>query len=190
MLVRSGISTAIIAPLHSKHILFGEALTPDIKTYLIHLHLWEEFLKDEHLESSGNLSSWGERKIRENNFLYHPNSCGWHIERRKFNQMFICACKREGVLYLNSKIETINKNPDNKFSFKLKNKNDIVRDVTAEFIIDASGRAGLYTSRQGIRRLVFDKLCAFVCFLCPDIRDRDSFTSIESVSNGWFYTAQ
>ena len=64
----------------SKKLQFGESLTPDIKTLLIHLGIWNQFLNDKHLQSSGNLSSWGEKEIRENNFIFHPNTYGWHID--------------------------------------------------------------------------------------------------------------
>ena len=190
MLTRSGISVTLIGLPNSNNVLFGEALTPDIKTYLIHLGMWNNFLNDEHLQSPGNLSSWGERKIRENNFLYHPNTFGWHIDRPKFNQMCINAAKSEGALYLNSNIETVNKNWDNTFNIKLRHSYNTKADFNADFIVDATGRARWFCSRQGIRRWAFDNLCGYMCFLSPKIqRDSDSMTLIESVPNGWWYTA-
>jgi flavin-dependent dehydrogenase len=190
ILVRSGISVTLIGLPYSNNILFGETLTPDIKTYLIQLGIWNDFLNDEHLQSSGNLSSWGEKNIRENNFIYHPNTYGWHIDRLKFNQMCINAAKREGALYLNSKIETVNKNCDNTFNIKLRKSNNSKTDFSADFIVDATGRARWFSSRQGILSWAFDNLCGYVCFLSARIKgDDDSMTLIESVPNGWWYSA-
>jgi flavin-dependent dehydrogenase len=190
ILVRSGISVTLIGLPYSNNILFGETLTPDIKTYLVQLGIWNDFLNDEHLQSSGNLSSWGEKNIRENNFIYHPNTYGWHIDRLKFNQMCVNAAKREGALYLNSKIESVNKNCDNTFNIKLRKSNNSKTDFSADFIVDATGRARWFSSSQGILSWAFDNLCGYVCFLSPRIKgDGDSMTLIESVPNGWWYSA-
>ena len=44
--------------------------------------------------------------------------------------------------------------------------------------------------RQGIRRLVFDNICGYVSFLFPRVTgDSDSMTLIESVPDGWWYSA-
>jgi 2-polyprenyl-6-methoxyphenol hydroxylase-like FAD-dependent oxidoreductase len=45
ILVRSGISVTLIGLPYSNNILFGETLTPDIKTYLIQLGIWNDFSK-------------------------------------------------------------------------------------------------------------------------------------------------
>ena len=193
MLGRSGISVTFIGKSCSKKLQFGESLTPDIKTLLIRLGIWNQFLNDKHLQSSGNLSSWGEKEIRENNFIFHPNTYGWHIDRTKFNDMFRKAAILAGARYLNSKFETINKNCDNTFSIKLSdlnNSGNTKEEFNANFIVDATGRGSWFSCRQGIRRKVFDTLCGYVCFLSPGNQsDSNSMALIESVADGWWYTA-
>ena len=47
-----------------------------------------------------------------------------------------------------------------------------------------------FSCRQGIRRKVFDTLCGYVCFLSPGNQsDSNSMALIESVADGWWYTA-
>lgn len=190
MLAHYGLSTIMIGLPYYNNIPFGETLNPDLKTYLTHLGIWGDFLNDEHLQSPGNRSSWGGKIVMESNFIYHPNMYGWHINRQKFNDMFTNAAKRKGVRYLNSRVDTIKKNSDGTFAIKLTNLNNSKMDFISSFIVDATGRAGWFSSRQGIRRRAFDRLCGYVCFANSEIKtDCDPMTLIESTPNGWWYTA-
>src|SRR5436309_15287876 len=86
MLAKSGFSVCLIGlpPSHSNKILFGETVSPNIKFLLIYLEVWNDFLNDEHLPSAGNVSAWGDEKIKESNFIFHPNTNGWHLNRLNF----------------------------------------------------------------------------------------------------------
>ena len=193
ILGRQKLSVVFIGNSSSKKLWFGESLTPDIKTVLSRLGIWNQFLNDGHLQSSGNLSSWGEKEIRENNFIFHPNTYGWHIDREKFNHMFTIAAIRAGAKYLKSNGQIINKNCDHTYSIKvntLSNSDNTKTIFNARFIVDATGRGSWLSSSQGIRRKYFDTLCGYVCFLSSaNQNDSDSMALIESVSDGWWYTA-
>ena len=70
----------IIGKSCSKKLQFGESLTPEIKTLLVSLGIWKDFLNDGHLPSPGNISIWGDREFKETNFIFHPDNFGWHLE--------------------------------------------------------------------------------------------------------------
>ena len=90
-LSKAGFSVALIGLPPSNKKFFGETLSPDIKIILIHLGVWENFLNDEHLRSAGNISAWGDTEIKENNFIFHPDTYGWHVDRLKFDLMLLNA---------------------------------------------------------------------------------------------------
>jgi flavin-dependent dehydrogenase len=172
--------------------LFGETLPPDIKTILVHIGIWDDFLNDKHLPSTGNRSAWGSEEITENNFIFHPHTYGWHLDRFKFDFMLLEAAKRAGAIHLEVQIETIEKYFNNNgWILNLKNKNNRIRkSINSAFIVDATGRTSWFCYRQGIRRFSFDSLCGYVSFLSTKTEgDSDSMTLIESVSDGWWYSA-
>jgi flavin-dependent dehydrogenase len=191
MLAKFGISVSLIGLSEYSKILFGETVHPNIKFLLYRLGLWKDFLNDEHLPSAGNLSAWGDGEVRENNFIFHPNSQGWHLDRWKFNLMLLNAAKKAGVLYFNSKIYSINRQLNNWFNIILESHDISIGDsIVADFIVDATGRASWYSRREGIQKYVFDSLCGNICFLTPRIEgDSDSMTLTESVPDGWWYSA-
>ena len=192
MLAKSGISVCLIGlPSHNK-ILFGETLPPKIKFLLIHLGVWKEFLEDGHMPSTGNISAWGDKQLREDHFIFHPNTYGWHLDRLKFNLMLIDAVKKNGIYYFDSKIVSIHEPFRNIFSIRLKKQNKSLLDfiITADFIVDATGRSSWFSYRKGVRKSISDSLCGYVCFHSSRIEgDVDSMTLIESVPEGWWYSA-
>jgi flavin-dependent dehydrogenase len=184
-----GFSVALIGLPYNNKIAFGEALNPDIKSYLLFLDIWHDFIKDNHLKSFGNLSAWGNNKIKENNFFFHPNTYGYHIDRQRFNKMFIWAAKKQGAQYLSPLNKTIDKD-NNIFKLKLIDNNNLKIIIDCKFMIDATGRSRWFSLREDVSVKTFDHLCGYICFLKSQSKsDTQLMTLIESVSNGWWYTA-
>jgi flavin-dependent dehydrogenase len=186
---RLGFSVALIGLPYNNKIAFGESLNPDIKSCLLFLDIWSNFIKDNHLKSFGNLSVWGNNKIKENNFFFHPNTYGYHIDRQRFNNMFVWAAKQQDVQYLSPLIKTIDKD-NNIFKLKLLDNNNLRIIIDSKFMVDATGRARWFSLREGISVKTFDHLCGYICFLKSQSKsDTQPMTLIESSPNGWWYTA-
>ncbi len=190
-LSKAGLSVALLGLPSANKKLFGETLPPHIKTILLNLGMWDDFLNEGHLPSTGNMSSWGDAEIIENNFIFHPDAYGWHLNRLKYDKMLLNAAVKEGVLYLESVIETVDKYYGGNWNLKLgKNKKNKIDFINAIFLVDAIGRASWLSYRRGIKRLVFDNLCGYVYFLSPKVvGDSDTMTLIESAPDGWWYSA-
>ena len=76
------------------------------------------------------------------------------------------------------------------FKFKKNKDSPIIKSINADFIVDATGRTSWFCYRQGIKRFSFDSLCGYVSFLSSRMGgDSDSMTLLESVSDGWWYSA-
>ena len=186
---RLGFSVALIGLPYNNKITFGESLNPDIKSYLLFLNIWNDFVKDNHLKSFGNLSSWGNNIIKENNFFFHPNTYGYHIDRQKFNKMFIDAAKQHGAQYLSPLFKTIDKDSAI-FKLKIFDHNNFRIIIDSKIMIDATGRARWFSLREGMYIKTFDHLCGYICFLKSQSKnDTHPMTLIESSPNGWWYTA-
>jgi len=185
-LSRLGLSVALLGlPFSSKKI-FGETLPPDIKASLIHLGVWKDFLNDDHLPSAGNISVWGGTEIKENNFIFHPDSFGWHLDRLKFNSMLVNAAKKAGAFYSKSEIERMDIKFDKIWNLKLRDK----KVIYTKFLVDATGRTSWFSRRQGIKRIAFDNICGYVSFHFSRTKeDSNSMTLIESAPDGWWYSA-
>jgi flavin-dependent dehydrogenase len=190
-LVKFGISACLIGSSYHNRVLFGETVHPNIKYPLEYLGLWEDFLNDKHLESPGNLSIWGDGLVRENNFIFHPNSHGWHLDRLKFNLMLVNAVQKAGLYHISSKLPFINKYLNGSFGITLSSRGyERSELIVTDFVVDATGRRRWFSSRQGMEKKVFDDLCGIVCFLSSKTPgDLDAMTLVEAVPDGWWYSA-
>jgi flavin-dependent dehydrogenase len=63
--------------------------------------------------------------------------------------------------------------------------------IRSKFIVDATGRSSVVARRQGAARISFDRLVGLVGFFAPSSRynGSDSFTLVEAVEDGWWYSA-
>jgi flavin-dependent dehydrogenase len=185
-LSKLGLSVVLLGLPFSSKKLFGETLPPDIKSSLIQLDLWKDFLNDGHLPSAGNISIWGDREVKETNFIFHTDTFGWHLDRLKFDLMLVNAVKKAGASYLKSEIEKMDIKFGKIWNLKLRDK----KLITTKFLVDATGRTSWLSRRQGIKRLVFDNICGYVSFHFSKSKvDVDSMTLIESAPDGWWYSA-
>ena len=143
-LSKAGLSVALLGLPHYSKKLYGETLSPYIKSRLTHLGIWQDFLSDEHLPSAGNISAWGDTETNECNFIFHPDTHGWHLDRAKFDLMLLNAAKKGGVLYLETKIETVDNNFAESWNLEIRaDKKTKTSNINAKFLVDATGRTRL-----------------------------------------------
>ena len=76
---------------------------------------------------------------------------------------------------------------DNRFSFKVATPS-ANRQISAKFVIDASGRSAFIARKKRVARISLDKLIGVIS-LVPMKETQDCFTLVESAENGWWYTA-
>lgn len=67
-----------------------------------------------------------------------------------------------------------------------------VGTLEADFVVDASGRAALSARRVGARKVSYDRLLGAAAYLEPREGNGagDSFTLVEVVASGWWYSAR
>jgi flavin-dependent dehydrogenase len=169
----------------------GECLPPTANPLLDRLGLTEHLRQAGHLISHGNRSAWGSSTPTENNFLFSPYGSGWHLDRRAFESTLAERAREEGA--------------DWRYGWRLKrctrrggtwllqaNTPDGDMHLEAGFLVDATGRAARLARQLGERQIRYDRLVGAATLMEPRASgtSRDSFTLVEAVASGWWYSSQ
>lgn len=171
----------------------GETLTPSIQDLFEQLGIWESFLQETHLEAFGTASVWGSPQLIENEFVFHKSGYGWHLDRRKFDQFLAQKAVEKGAtLLLNSRLLDPVHFSKNQYTLIIKTDQKEIQTIRTKFVVDASGRNGLFAKGQGAQKILFDKLAtAFWVFeQNPSQLLEDTYTLVEAVETGWWYSAR
>lgn len=171
----------------------GETLSPAIRDLMEQLGIWEAFQAETHLEAYGTASVWGSNKLLENEFVYHKGGNGWHLDRSRFDLFLAKKAEDNGAnIILNTRLINSVKRVDNQYNLTLKTKQKDIQTIQTSFIVDASGRNGLFAKSQGAQKIFFDKLTsAFWVFeQNPNDFIENTYTLVEAVQEGWWYSAR
>jgi flavin-dependent dehydrogenase len=157
---------------------FGETLPPEINPVLRRLNVWEPFLASSPLESPGVVSTWGSAIPVEADFVTNAFGCGWHINRRLFDQALCHQAVAEGAtLFVNRRM-----------NWKQRGCGWEADNIHANFLVDATGRHGLMPGGR-TTRVREDSMLAVVMHLSDGRHAlRDQRTWIEAVPSGWWYS--
>jgi flavin-dependent dehydrogenase len=195
LLARAGLSVTVIEEEMTNGWKVGEGLPPSAKMVLLRVGVWERFLADGHLPSHGNRSIWGSSQVGETDFLYDRHGHGWHLDRSQFDRMLAEMAVEAGATRLDGvKVTDWQADPQAGWQLSVASRSGSAREgqrFTARLVVDATGRKSWWARQMGVERLHADHLCALagVMQAGEHSKDRDSFTMIESVRDGWWYTA-
>jgi flavin-dependent dehydrogenase len=168
----------------------GESLVPSARVILEEIELFDAFVADGPLPSFGNESAWGSPEVNRTDFIRSPHGHGWHVDRTRFDALFRRSARDAGVLVLeHSRLRTFRAESDGTWILSASGP-DGLTSRRARWLVDATGRSGLVARRLGVRRISEDRLLAFSSLFRPGCRgDLDSLSFVESVEDGWWYTA-
>jgi len=189
LLARAGLTVAIVERSNYESTRVGETLPPQIKPLLQSLGVWDSFIEDNHLPSQGNVFIWGSNISNENDYIFSPYGCGWHLNRQIFDRRLSQIAEKKGVIvYKKTSIVSYVHHSLYKWTVKIVCDNE-QNEMKANFLIDAAGRRSVLASFEKVKRIVHDRLIGVVKFIASDEETRDHRTYIESVENGWWYCA-
>lgn len=120
-----------------------------------------------HAKAFGTASAWGSDQLVTHDYMAHWSGHGWHLDRGAFDAAVRAVALSLGVRFEQQRITSIGQ-------------------ISADWIVDASGRAGALVSRVGGRRMCLDDQVALIGVV-PD-RGGARVTTVESVPDGWWYT--
>jgi flavin-dependent dehydrogenase len=150
------------------------------------------FEAEPHSPYYGNRSSWGSPQWSETDFLRDPDGHGWHLDRPRFEAWLRrTAVERSSVLLAPARLEAIERGGD--FWKALLTTEAGAVSITADIVIDATGRGAQVARRLGASRRTEDRLvCGWLCqeVTCEQTRGSGAgFTHIQATEDGWWYTA-
>jgi len=144
-----------------------------------------------------NVSAWGMDNWTYNDAIRNPENGGWHILRHKFDAALRELALQNGVVFYKAKIGKIiaNETGDTpkKANYTLAFKTQehyLPSAISAQWIMDATGRASSITKQLQIERFNFEEQLSAIVWLKPSDKNSDSTTRIKSVENGWWYSAK
>jgi flavin-dependent dehydrogenase len=179
-LARQGWRVALVEATAYDSPRYGETLPPEINPVLRGLGLWDAFQALSPLEASGMISVWGDPHPVEVDFVRNAYGPGWHIDRRRFDEMLVKEATSAGVhTFSRRRVGTCQREGD-RWS---------VAGHRTRILVDACGTNGLPIDGN-VDREIEDVLLAIALTIsysdqgAPDLR-----TCIETTAHGWWYTA-
>lgn len=169
----------------------GEVLPPSVNPLLARLGLLDRLERDGHLRSYGNRAVWGSPAPVDHDFLRGVDGPGWHIDRRKFEASLAERAQEVGVDWRHGcRLERCTRWGEG-WILDVRAPSGPDR-VEADLVVDATGRPARLATALGARRTRDDRLVAAAVLMdrapgggrCPD-----SFTLVEAMPSGWWYSA-
>ena len=131
-----------------------------------------------HAEAYGTRAAWGSADLAAHDFMAHWAGRGYHLDRAVFDETLRERARSAGVEVV---VERVNELTGGAGNWRINDRWD------ADWLVDASGRAGALVGRLGVPRISLDTQVALIAVV-PDAGG-ERVTTVEAVSEGWWYSA-
>lgn len=178
----------------------GECLAPAARRILKQLNLldglnlnhpYSHNKSSAHLKHIGTKSFWGSNQVHFVDHLRNPDGFGWHLDRKAFEMYLRQSAKERGVTCIwPSKLYKSEFNGSHwqvSLTNQDKNVTEQAQNISAKFVIDASGRQSTFARSQDIQRLQIDKLIS--CWAILPNSEELILGTITASEQGWWYSA-
>jgi flavin-dependent dehydrogenase len=186
ILARQGCRVAVFDRKRSGSFLVGETLPPQASRLLADLGLLKRFVSQGHRRSPGIVSAWGSADPLATDYLFSANGDGWHIDRSAFNQLLREAAIGAGAtLFKETSIEACVPSGS---GWTLHAGGS---ECDCQILVDAAGRHPS-SKLPHPSRIVYDRLISIVGLTRANGdggHAPSDYTLVESVKDGWFYSA-
>jgi flavin-dependent dehydrogenase len=181
-------SVALVSRPPDRRPRLGETVPASIVSPLARLGVWESFLADGHLPSTGTVACWGGPEPYERDALLDPYGCGWHLDRARFDARLLTAADDAGVEVRTGRVLDCVPGGD---GWTVRVAGPRPATLRARWVVDASGRGALVARRQGAGRIRGDRLVGLARFYRTphDAAAADPRTVIEATEPGWWYVS-
>jgi flavin-dependent dehydrogenase len=197
-LARRGLSPVVLEARPESQMKVGECLPPGANPLLGMLGLAGRLGRAGHLPSYGNRFVWGSDAPAERDFIYGTGGAGWRLDRRRFEEELATAAVEAGADWrYGCRLDACSREERGGWRLEVKTLRGI-ESHHADFVVDATGRGARLARLLGARRVRYDRLVGVAAYFhtraCVDtsqsVEDEDSFTLVEAVANGWWYSAR
>lgn len=150
-LVQQGIENiAIVEKSDFSKLRVGETIQPPTSELLKKLGIWEQFLKEGHLASSGVASAWGTSELSHSDFIFRAQGEGWHLDRNLFDKMLLNIAEEKGATMFSQTRFNKASRDNNLWNIECEDFS-----LKAKFVVDASGRNCAFAKQQGSKKNSF-----------------------------------
>ncbi|WP_370937838.1 NAD(P)/FAD-dependent oxidoreductase [Amycolatopsis sp. cg13] len=159
----------------------GESVPPSISGALARLGLSTAALDHDHLRSLGTASAWGSADLEYRDYLLDGLGPGWHLDRTRFDRMLRAAAVTAGAVLVHGRWSSASRTATG-WSLTCHGTR-----LTADVVVDATGRRAAFATAQGARRCFADRLIG-VAATVPELPARRHVV-LEAAENGWWYAS-
>lgn len=185
VLARRGVSVTVLESRAAPERKVGECLPPNLSPLLRHLGLEDLLLRDGHLRSLGNRFVWGSPRPGERPFLAGTQGDGWHVDRLVFESRLAERAREAGAEWRRDCRFARCERSGTGWRLEMEDGGTLA----AGFVADATGRTARLARRLGARRVRYDRLVGVAALLGSPAPDADTYTLVEAVPEGWWYSA-
>ncbi|HET6608706.1 MAG TPA: tryptophan 7-halogenase [Rhodopila sp.] len=138
--------------------------------------------------SYGTAGAWGSADLVRRDFIWTGRGQGLHLDRSRFDQaLAACLSGLGSVPRIATQVREVDWR-DDRWVVQLDGP-DGREDVEARIIVDATGRQARIARRLKAERAVTDRLVGLVCHLDLPKGLAEQTTLVETVPEGWWYSA-
>jgi len=123
--------------------------------------------------------------------MLSPYGPGWHLERRRFNQLLMARARGLGVTILSkARPSTFGRDGGERWRVVVSSPTE-ERILTARFVVDATGRGSVLRRRLGAEDHVQDRLIGVATWFDGEETacSEGGVALVESAEQGWWYSA-
>jgi len=186
-LSRIGYSVLVLEATSYQRLRPGETLPPTIAERLQRLGVFDLFLRQGYPPAAGIVSAWGKSQLQVNDFLFAVPSSGWQIDRTAFDRMLADAASAAGAnVWTGSHLASRPQWEGKRWLFEARNHGRKF-SCNCRFLVDATGRCGTPWLSHLSARAVIDGLIGVAWIGKNNLQW--PYTLVESIRDGWFYSA-
>jgi flavin-dependent dehydrogenase len=161
----------------------GESFTGAIRVPLTALGVWEDFCAAGHVAGYEQRTTWGGPSWTKDS-IFNRYGHFWHVDRERFDDDLRRAVQARGIPILPYRTLREMHRGGEGWWVQL----DDEGEISARYLVDATGRACVVARRVGLRPHLHDRLIAFTT-LVPRNAEFSHSMVIESMPHGWWYAA-
>jgi flavin-dependent dehydrogenase len=185
-LAREGLGAIVIEASDYTGVRVGEHLAPSGKTMLAALGAGALTADPAHAASPGVRSAWGSAIPIDKDYVFDPHGEGLNLARPHFDRGLAAHAVANGAdVRTQAKVAGLSR-ATGRWSLTLAAADST--EVSARFVVDATGRAASVAKRLGGRLTVYDDLIG-VFGRAHDASAVSTWAIIEAQEEGWWYSA-
>lgn len=168
----------------------GEHLQPPARNLLHMLDALDSFEQQQHCTSNTVASVWGNNGLHFKDYFTSLHGSGWHLDRAQFEQGLTELAVERGLAHYCGYRFNQAEQRDNCWLVSFTDGTETL-NVSAQIVVDGSGRNAVFATKQGAEKIAVDRLNAVTCLFSDEGNGQTATLDslVESAKEGWWYSA-